>query len=324
MAPIDSSSLSIGTTDESRASRAEAVAWLRPQVVGRRHPPRRECARSCDRAGAPSTYAARGRARGYRAHAIASARAASCSRPRRGMDRRPRTAQQRAEVGLANARPRSASMASNTGCRSPGELVMTLSTSEVAVCCSSDSVRSSVRWRSSLSSRVFSMAMTACAAKFVHQLDLLVGERPHLLAVDGDGADQLVVLEHRHGEKRACAAELGAGDDAVASRYAGLPRCRRCGRSCLRPDDAAEDGCPGRAEQRLALPQFVECRAARHACATTRNASPSNSNRLPNLASQMRVAFSSMAWNTGSSSPGELEMTLQHLARSRSAAPATR
>ena len=34
---------------------------------------------------------------------------------------------------------------------------------------------------------------------------------------------------------------------------------------------------------------------------------------LPNLASQMRVAFSSIAWNTGSSSPGELEMTLQHL-----------
>ncbi len=58
------------------------------------------------------------------------------------------------------------SMALNTGCRSPGELEMTFSTSLVAVCCSSDSVRSSVRWRSSLSSRVFSMAMTACAAKF--------------------------------------------------------------------------------------------------------------------------------------------------------------
>ena len=53
------------------------------------------------------------------------------------------------------------SMDSNTGCRSPGELEMTFSTSEVAVCCSSDSVRSSVRWRNSLSSRVFSMAMTA-------------------------------------------------------------------------------------------------------------------------------------------------------------------
>src|SRR5215831_17738795 len=40
-----------------------------------------------------------------------------------------------------------------------------------------------------------------------------------------------------------------------------------------------------------------------------RNASPSRSNSVPNLASQRRVAFSSMAWNTGSSSPGELEMT---------------
>ena len=30
---------------------------------------------------------------------------------------------------------------------------------------------------------------------------------------------------------------------------------------------------------------------------------------VPNLASQMRVAFSSMAWNTGCNSPGELEMT---------------
>ena len=47
-----------------------------------------------------------------------------------------------------------------------GRAEMTCSTSEVAVCCSSDSVRSSVRWRSSLSSRVFSMAMTAWAAKF--------------------------------------------------------------------------------------------------------------------------------------------------------------
>ena len=58
------------------------------------------------------------------------------------------------------------SIAWNTGSSSPGELEMTSSTSEVAVCCSSDSVRSSVRWRSSLSSRAFSMAMTACLAKF--------------------------------------------------------------------------------------------------------------------------------------------------------------
>ena len=60
-----------------------------------------------------------------------------------------------------------ANMVSNTGCNSPGELEMTFSTSLVAVCCSSDSERSSVRWRSSFSSRAFSIAITACAAKFV-------------------------------------------------------------------------------------------------------------------------------------------------------------
>jgi hypothetical protein len=48
---------------------------------------------------------------------------------------------------------------SSTVFRSNVELLMTLSASEVAVCCCSDS-------RSSLSKRVFSMAMTACAAKF--------------------------------------------------------------------------------------------------------------------------------------------------------------
>ena len=79
---------------------------------------------------------------------------------------------------------------------------MTLSTSDVAVCCSSDC-------RNSLSSRVFSMAMTAWAAKFCHQLDLLVGERPNLLPVDDDHADQLIVLEHRHSNSGSRAAEPG-------------------------------------------------------------------------------------------------------------------
>jgi hypothetical protein len=49
----------------------------------------------------------------------------------------------------------------NTGCSSPGELEMTCNTSAVAVCCANDS-------RSSLSSRAFSMAMTAWLAKFVN------------------------------------------------------------------------------------------------------------------------------------------------------------
>ena len=44
--------------------------------------------------------------------------------------------------------------------------------------------------------------------------------------------------------------------------------------------------------------------------ATERNPAPSKRHRMPNLASQIRVAFSSMALKTGSSSPGELLMTL--------------
>jgi hypothetical protein len=50
-------------------------------------------------------------------------------------------------------------IASNTGARSPGELLMTRNTSAVAVCCSSAS-------RVSVNNRAFSIAMTACAAKF--------------------------------------------------------------------------------------------------------------------------------------------------------------
>ena len=104
---------------------------------------------------------------------------------------------------------------------------MTLSTSDGRGLLLQQLARSSVRWRSSLSRRVFSMAMTAWAAKFCHQLDLLVGEQPDLLAVDEDRADQLVLLEHRHGEEGARARQL---DDARRSRRArrsrALPQCR--------------------------------------------------------------------------------------------------
>src|SRR6516164_8487345 len=55
---------------------------------------------------------------------------------------------------------------SSTGCTSAVERLMTLSTSLVAVWYSSDSSRSRVRACSSPSSRAFSIAMTACAAKF--------------------------------------------------------------------------------------------------------------------------------------------------------------
>ena len=56
---------------------------------------------------------------------------------------------------------------------------MTLSTSAVAVCCSSASLSSRVRACTSSNSRTFSIAITAWSAKVVDELDLLVGEGPH-------------------------------------------------------------------------------------------------------------------------------------------------
>src|SRR5262249_38698038 len=43
------------------------------------------------------------------------------------------------------------------------------------------------------------------------QLDLLVGERPHLLAVDRDGADQLAFLQHWNSKNRAGTGEVEEG-----------------------------------------------------------------------------------------------------------------
>jgi hypothetical protein len=79
---------------------------------------------------------------------------------------------------------------------------MTCRTSEVAVCRCRDS-------RNSLSSRVFSMAMTAWAAKF--ETRAICGERANFLVEDSDRADQLLLLEHRDVENSPNTAELNSG-----------------------------------------------------------------------------------------------------------------
>jgi hypothetical protein len=56
------------------------------------------------------------------------------------------------------------------------------------------------------------------------QLDLLVGERADLLAVDNDGADQLSLFQHRHGEKTSCAGGFDEGDHAGITIDIGLLR----------------------------------------------------------------------------------------------------
>ena len=45
-------------------------------------------------------------------------------------------------------------------------------------------------------------------SEILHQLDLLVGERAHLLAIDFDDADQIVFLKHRNAKLAAHAGEL--------------------------------------------------------------------------------------------------------------------
>ena len=81
---------------------------------------------------------------------------------------------------------------------------MTLSTSAVAVCCCSDFAQLVEQ------PRVLD-GDDGLRGEVLHQLDLLVGERANLLAVDDDGADQFVVLEHRHGDQRSRAGKRRLG-----------------------------------------------------------------------------------------------------------------
>ena len=91
-------------------------------------------------------------------------------------------------------------MVSNTGSSSPGDELMTSRTSEVAVCCSSDSLSSCVRFCTSSNSRTFSIAITAWSAKVVEQLDLFFGEWPHLSAREYERTDQHALAQERYPE----------------------------------------------------------------------------------------------------------------------------
>src|SRR6516165_12112952 len=46
-----------------------------------------------------------------------------------------------------------------------------------------------------------------------HQLNLLVGERPHLLPVDEDSTNQHIILEHWHADCGSRSAKLGCHTD---------------------------------------------------------------------------------------------------------------
>jgi hypothetical protein len=93
-----------------------------------------------------------------------------------------------------------ASMAWNTGSSSPGELLITPSTSAVAVCRSNDWLSSRVRACTSSNSRTFSIVITRLACESCQQCNLLVREWPHLGATDRERADGLVLPQQGNAE----------------------------------------------------------------------------------------------------------------------------
>jgi hypothetical protein len=52
-------------------------------------------------------------------------------------------------------------------------------------------------------------------SEILHQLDLLVGERPYLLAINHDRADQFTFLEHRHSQECSRTSTLDQSDNPV-------------------------------------------------------------------------------------------------------------
>src|SRR6185437_10505401 len=64
--------------------------------------------------------------------------------------------------------------------------------------------------------------------EILHQLDLLLGKREHLLTVNGDRADRFVFLEHRNHKQGTNAGDFDAGDRqrvALQVRWVGTHIC---------------------------------------------------------------------------------------------------
>ena len=142
------------------------------------------------------------------------------------------------------------------------------------------------------------------------QIDLLIAEGTYFLSIEYNCSDQFVVFQDRHSHDAASTTNLDQFDswgvalnvDRLSTHVSDMdnrfalrePRNRQC-----RPLRGRIFGCCRRRSVNAASP----------CTATARKPSPSQSIKLPNFASQIRVAFSRMALNTGFSSLGELEMT---------------
>ena len=138
------------------------------------------------------------------------------------------------------------------------------------------------------------------------QLDLLVGEGTDLLTIDENAPISSLSLSIGTTRRVRAPAVFSDGDVTRTSEIL-LIRQNVCDVDYLprRRRRRARPRCRVRMDYWIARPQFGICGGAL-CSATARYASPSRKEHVPNLASQIRAAFSSMALNTGSSSPGEL------------------
>src|SRR6516165_8253398 len=121
-------------------------------------------------------------------------------------------------------------------------------------------------------------------------------------------------------------------EQSVGAALHGLAECLfefRIG-ACIHDEDFHAEGLPGR-PKRFGIGRIGVLRVDQHGDGRSlrieqfQYAPPAYSCRTPNLASQMRTALPSMAWNTGSNSPGELLMTpsTSEVAACRSSASAS-
>ena len=107
-------------------------------------------------------------------------------------------------MSASHSRAANSNSVLRTACRSKVERLMTLSTSAVAVCCCSNSAQRAQQ------PRVLD-GDDSLGREARQQSDLLFGKGPAFGTVDDNGADQLVVPEHRDAHRGSCASDLDQG-----------------------------------------------------------------------------------------------------------------
>ena len=191
------------------------------------------------------------------------------------------------------------SIASNTGARLPGEALITCNTSAVAVCCSSAS-------RVSVNQPRVLHRDHRLSGEVLQQRDLLVGERPHLLAEDRDDAEQRVILAQR---TQIAVRAPASTAPARAERRSGTLRSRqRPGYEHTHSPSRSLQRRSGPLSPRLtsAMPPMLPATPApRRARTRSPSIGPQTAERGP----AQPDAFSSIASNTGARLPGEALIT---------------